>query len=82
MKQPNKTPQILKLIVSRRSIQRIQIDFVDFRTKAGGKYKWLLQIKDHFSRFVWLQALKQKEAVQVAERMAIWYGESRYPIIL
>ena len=82
LKQPNKTPQILKPIVSNRCMQRVQIDLIDFRSKADGDYKWLLQVKDHFSRYVWLRAMTAKASAEVAEHMAEWYGDNGYPKIL
>ena len=66
-------------IVSNRCLDRVQIDLMDFHTKPDGEYKWILQIKDHFSRYIWLHALKDKTATSVAEKMAEWFGQNGNP---
>jgi len=55
---------------------------MDFRGNPDGEYKWILQIKDHFSRFVWLFAMKDKESATVEGILEGWFFSNRYPIKL
>lgn len=46
------------------------MDLIDMRTRpdvnSNGKiYKWILQLKDHFSKFCWARPLQRKEAREV-----------------
>jgi len=66
-------------IVSSRCLNRIQVDLVDFRTTPDGDYKWAIQIKCHFSRFITLDALKDKTAASVAEVLAQWIRRNGKP---
>ena len=43
------------------------MDLIDMRHEADGKYKWILHVKDHFSKFSGLAALEKKEAAAVAD---------------
>lgn len=79
-------PQVVKAppmpIVSARCMDRVQIDLVDHRSKKDGEFCWLLQIKDCFSNYIWLHALKNKGARDVAERVSEWIGYCGAPRIL
>jgi hypothetical protein len=55
--------------------ERIQVDLIDMRKEPDGQYKWILHIKDHFSKFTCLYPCKSKEASEVAHWMAIWIGQ-------
>ena len=63
-------------------MDRVQIDLMDFRAKADGDFKWIIQIKDHFSRFVWLHPLVAKESEGVAAIMKNWFMYNGHPKIL
>jgi hypothetical protein len=76
---PNKTKLIPMPIISNRCLNQLYIDLMDFRSKPDGPYKWIMQVKDHFSRYVWLYALKDKAAGSVAEKMDEWFGHNGYP---
>jgi hypothetical protein len=45
---------------------------MDMRLNPDGEYKWILQIKCHFSRYVWLSALKDKGSEGVAIVFSTW----------
>jgi transposase InsO family protein len=71
---------MIKPIISNCCMQRVQIDLMDFRADADGQYKWILQIKDHFSRYIWLFALREKDSKEVAHCLEWWisaFGEPR-----
>ena len=42
------------------------------RSEPDGEYKWILQIRDHFSKYCALYPLKQKTAEEVAAAMLQW----------
>lgn len=49
---------------------RVQMDLIDMRSRpdrlpCGKTYRWILQLKDHFSKFCWAKALENKEAIAV-----------------
>ena len=48
---------------------RVQMDLIDMRTRpdhsSGNVFKWILQLKDHFTKFCWAQPLETKEAREV-----------------
>ena len=46
---------------------------MDLRTIKNGDYSWIIQIKEHFSHYVWLHRLRAKESKRVAKVMANWY---------
>ena len=46
------------------------MDLIDMRTRpdyssSGKIYKWIIQLKDHFTKFCWAQPLETKEAKEV-----------------
>ena len=51
-------------------MEQIQIDLIDFRTSFDGQYKWVCQIKNYFSKFTALYALKSKRASKIADCLA------------
>jgi hypothetical protein len=68
-------------ILSGRCLDRIQFDLMDFRTVPdtsinGIKYNWILQIKDTFSKYIWLIPLIDKQAETVAAAIEIWIGQN------
>ena len=57
---------------------RIQVDLVDYQSDPctnvyGILMKFLMVIKDHFTRFVWLRALPKKEARYVSTELRILF---------
>jgi hypothetical protein len=48
---PNRTRPPLELIISEFALERVQIDLVDMRHQLDRQYKWILHIKDHFSKY-------------------------------
>jgi hypothetical protein len=69
---PTKTKPTITPIVSYGCCHRIQLDLMDMRFSPAGDYKWILQIKSHFSRYVWLTALKDKESTSTATVFSTW----------
>lgn len=78
----NKTKPIIRPIVSEGCLDRVQIDLMDFHAKADGDAMWILQVKDHFSCFVWLYPLEDKTATAVATCIDEWFMYNGYPLLL
>ena len=79
---PNKTKKIIRPIISSRCLDRIQIDLMDFRSRTEGENRWVIQIKDHFSHYVWVHPLEDKTSEGVARVMANWLMYNGRPRIL
>ena len=57
-------------IITGRAWERVQIDLIDMRHEPSGQYKWILHIKDHFSKYTQLYPLKSKHAQPIADAFA------------
>jgi len=68
----NRAPSSVTPIISQRCLDRVYLDLMDFTSQPDGEYNWVLQIKDHFSRYVWLFALKDKGSEEVARCVSFW----------
>jgi hypothetical protein len=71
-----KTKALVILILSGWCLDCIQFDLIDFRSVLdtsidGVEFKWILQIKDTFSKHVWLIPLIDKEAKTIAAAIEI-----------
>jgi hypothetical protein len=72
-----KSTAILIPIVSFRCLNRLYIDLIDFRTTPDSIYSWLAQLKDHFSRYIWLVLLPNKEVLILVYIISSWIGQNR-----
>jgi transposase InsO family protein len=76
----NREPSTVTPIISRRCLDRVYIDLMDFTSQPDQGYNWVLQIKDHFSRMIWLFPLKDKSSTEVAAALRTfiaWCGRPR-----
>jgi len=80
--QQNRSRALLEPIISNHAVQRIQIDLVDMGYEPDGQYKWILHIKDHFSKWSSLFQLKSKSAEEVVALIATWIECYGVPEIL
>jgi hypothetical protein len=69
----------VKPIVSKHCLDRLVIDLMDFRGMPDRDFKWILQMKDHFSRFIWVYALKDKASETVGKILRSWFKQNGYP---
>ena len=60
---------VVKPIRSNMVKERVQADLIDMQSDPDGEYKWILNIQDHFSKFVHLRPLKCKQAEAVASEL-------------
>jgi hypothetical protein len=77
--EPNIGKPALKPIKSNFCLERLVIDLMDLRGTPDGEYKWILQMKDHFSRFIWVYALKDKSSASVGKILKEWFCQNGYP---
>ena len=56
-------------IISRRFLQRLQMDLIDFTSIPDGNSKWILHMRDHFTKYSWAHPLPSKEAAGVATKL-------------
>ena len=63
----------LKPIICTTFWGRVQIDLIDMRKYHFEEYTWLLSVKDHFTRFVILHALKSKTGKEVVAKVRPCY---------
>lgn len=70
LNRPAATKAPLQPIVSGRAWERVQVDLIDMRHEPSGQYKWILHVKDHFSKYTQLYALKSKHSEPIAEAFA------------
>lgn len=82
LERQNRSRAPLEPITVDRILECVQIDLVDFRHEPDGQYKWILHIKDHFSKFTSLYPLKSKTSEEVANSIAHWIGCFGHPEIL
>jgi hypothetical protein len=61
---------------------RVQIELIDFQLLQDGEYKYILNIQDHFTKFVILKPLKSKSAVEVANNLYDYFSIFGPPTIL
>lgn len=57
----------LEPIVVSKVWERVQCDLIDFRHSPDGRFAWILHLKDHYSKYTQLYALKSKEAKPIAK---------------
>lgn len=76
---PQANSGYIKPIVSKAPLDRLVIDLMDFSTTPDGEYKWILQMKDHFTKMVWLRGLKDKTAAGVCNELEKWMDEHGEP---
>jgi hypothetical protein len=64
-----KKPPAGKPIISLGYMTRMQIDLIDMTSRPDHDYKWILHMRDHFSKFSWTHPLTSKRAAEVAEKL-------------
>jgi transposase InsO family protein len=81
MNEQNHDKPAVQKIISHGCLHRLQIDLMDYTLRPDGKWTWILQIKDHFSRMVWLFPLLAKDADPITDIMEVFYDDNGYPVI-
>jgi hypothetical protein len=77
---PGNTP-----IRSTRVMERVQIDLIVLTSalpEHNDDFKYILTVKDHFSKYVWLRPLRHKRVVDVVAALRGIFDEFGIPTIL
>lgn len=82
LNRPAATKAPLQPIVTERAWERVQVDLIDMRHEPSGQYKWILHIKDHFSKYTQLYPLKSKHAQPIADAFALFIAAFLPPKIV
>ncbi|KFZ23265.1 hypothetical protein V502_02250 [Pseudogymnoascus sp. VKM F-4520 (FW-2644)] len=69
-------------IVTERAWEWVEIDLIYMRHEPSGQFKWILHIKDHFSKYTQLYPLKSKHAELIAEAFALFIAAFLPPNIV
>lgn len=69
-------------ITSEKPMERIQMDLIDMRLCPDRQYRWVLHIKDHFSRFCMLFPVSDRTSMEVANHFMTWIAFMGTPEIL
>ena len=67
---PTKYPPAGRPIISLGLMQKIQMDLIDFSSRADQDFKYILHVRDHFSKLSWAFLLKSKCAAEVATHLS------------
>lgn len=57
---------VVNPLKSTEYLARVQIDLIDLQSFPDGRFKWILTVQDHFTKFLHLRALENKKAAEVA----------------
>jgi hypothetical protein len=66
----HKAKDPIRTITVHQTFERVQVDLIDMRHQPSGEYSWVLHIKDHYSKYNQLYALRSKHAEPIAECVA------------
>ncbi len=63
-------------------MERVKTDLVDMRSQRDGYMKWILHIKDHFSKYTTLYAMPNKKTSTVAKYIQMFILHCGIPDII
>ena len=69
---PSNTRAPLEPIQALRVLERVQVDLIDYRHFPDGRFKWIMHIKDHVSKYTALFAQTSKEASECATSLGLF----------
>lgn len=81
-KRQKTTEVVTKSILSQNFNSRAQMDLIDFQSLPDGEYKCVMVYQDHFSKFVQIQPLKYKAALEVANGLVDIFRNLTYHLLL
>ena len=66
--------------------ERIQVDLIDYQSDPQKNHNdvemnWLMVVKDHFTKFMWLRPLRKKQGILVAAELRLLFHEIGFPLI-
>ena len=72
-------------IKANQFLAHVQVDLIDFHNlpcDCQSKHNWVLHVVDHFSKYSWMFALKNKQTEEVAVRLTNFFWLFGFPSIL
>jgi len=63
-------------IITSRFLQLVMFDLTQYYVPDSEGYQWLLTIVDHFTKYVWIKAFKNKEAEPIAQHLFHLFGKT------
>ena len=72
LNRPNRTRPPLEPIVVSRLFERVQIDLIDMRHEPDDQFKWIIHMKDHWSKLCMLMPSTSKRADEIAQYITDW----------
>ena len=78
----NQKSLVTNPILSSSFASRGQVDLIDMRTVPDGEFKWILNYQDHFTKWVVLKGLKEKNAREVVINLVTIFYTLGAPNIL
>ena len=73
---------VVKPIISSEALARMQVDFIDLQACPDGKFKFILHLQDHLTKFCFLASTDNKTADTTAEQLKKWFCIIGAPAIL
>ena len=68
-RRPAKNPPSGRPMIALGFLTRVQMDLIDFSSRPDGDYRYILHVRDHFSKYSWAFPLTSKRASEVAEKI-------------
>ena len=68
-RRPAKNPPSGRPMIALGFLTRVQMDLIDFSSRPDGDYRYILHVRDHFSKYSWAYPLTSKRASEVAEKI-------------
>ncbi|CAF3516224.1 unnamed protein product [Rotaria socialis] len=81
-KPKNSSKLVVRPIISNDFHSRGQVDLIDMQSSPDGKFKFILNYQDHFTKFCILRPLKSKTAAEVAYNLLDIFTTFGAPAIL
>ena len=81
-RRPAKNPPSGRPMIALGFLTRVQMDLIDFSSRPDGDYRYILHVRDHFSKYSWAFPLTSKRASEVAEKIVelfCTFGPAKIP---
>ena len=62
---------VVKPILSKEALSRMQVDFIDLQSCPDGEYKYILHLQDHLTKFCLIAATTNKTAATTGHQLKL-----------
>ena len=62
---------VVKPILSKEALSRMQVDFIDLQSCPDGEYKYILHLQDHLTKFCLIAAKTSKTAATTGHQLKL-----------